>query len=863
MASSWANPCPVCGRTKDGDCRISTDGLQVVCHHPKEYTPGEVINGWAFTGNTRDDRAGHFTLDKSRGEQAQPGLRKVVQFPHKQQPAPIAGSINLALISQINASNNPSDPESWRQHVQSIAHAHLFRWLKPDEWLDKIKECGYSPQRYYYGGDALWVERIEPPGKKGKAFRVFHSGQCGPIAGAGPDPWPVYNDGLATANGINGLWLLEVEGEMTADWAVLGGLVAISQPGHAHKVDQIVERYRNLQAAGVAGIVYLADNDDEGKRRAHQAVEAAAEVQLPLMVLQAIEVWPDLPVGGSIDDAPGTPSERVAALLAAIPAALNCHEQQRELVATASQAEPQRRQLLSMAEVGDRLREVITEGVGEAELAALVAELATAAEQSSINVQRLVDAIRSEQRQTAEVHAEAATIAAEADRQEIGRQLTASYLLPPTIAAALETRVRYLPCDGPSAVLPFLAAVAGLVKLGTEVEGSAVAGYRVPINLFACLVARSGAKKSPIGRLLVDAPTQALRAELTRSNRREWEAWEEVCRQLKKGEPRPPEPRAKSIRATDYTGESLTDQLQVLEAAGLGLLIYRDELSGLFKSFNQYKGGRGADEQQLLELFDGGGLISLRISGSRSYERSQVSAYGTTQPDVLRQLVADGDASGLWARFLFVPLPERAVPLPLATSVTEVAEVEAAAQTLADACRAVYQLPPQTYRLAAAAAERFASYELNRQRAALGASIGAQSALYGKSAGKVLRLAGLLHLLQIVAGELSNHELIEPATIDCAAALVDHLDAWALGLHAEVAAGGMGGLMRTIHRAAESAGRPIRWREVQNRLSRTQRKETGPAAVAEAMRALAAAGYGEVDTGNRGATSYRAIRPLP
>jgi CRISPR-associated protein Cmr3 len=385
----------------------------------------------------------------------------------------------------------------------------------------------------------------------------------------------------------------------------------------------------------------------------------------------------------------------------------------------------------------------------------------------------------------------------------------------------------------------------------------------VPVNLFACLVGRSGAKKSPIGRLLVEAPTAELRGDLARANQRDREAWGEACRELKKGEPRPPAPQPKRLAVSDFTGEALAAQLQTQEAAGLGLLVNRDELSGLFGSLNAYRGGRGADEQQLLELFDGSGLSSLRIVGDRHYSRSQLSIWGSTQPDVLRQLVADGDASGLWARFLFVPLPERAVPLPLATSAAEVAEVEAAAQTLADACGAVYRLPPQTYRLAPAAAERFAHYELNRQRAALGASIGAQSALYGKSAGKVLRLAGVLHLLQIAAGEISNRDPIEPGTIERAAALVDHLDAWALGLHAEVAAGGVGGLMRTVHRAAEAAGGPIRWKEVQNRLTRAQRKETDPAAVAEAMRALAAAGYGEVEAGKRGALSYRAARPLP
>jgi CRISPR-associated protein Cmr3 len=278
---------------------------------------------------------------------------------------------------------------------------------------------------------------------------------------------------------------------------------------------------------------------------------------------------------------------------------------------------------------------------------------------------------------------------------------------------------------------------------------------------------------------------------------------------------------------------------------------------------NAYRGGRGADEQQLLELFDGSGLSSLRIVGDRHYSRSQVSIWGSTQPDVLRQLVADGDASGLWARFLFVPLPERAIPLPMTTSPAEVAEVEAAAQTLADACNAVYRLPRQTCRLSPAAAAAFANYELGRQNAAMKATIGAQSALYGKSAGKVLRVAGVLHLLQIAAKELTVGAEITAATIERASSLVDHLDGWSLGLHAEVAGGAASQLMRTVHRVAELAADPISWRELSIRLSSRQRKEIDSAAFREAAAALASAGFGEVQTGKRGAVSYKALRPLP
>ncbi len=97
IVSSRRNPCPVCGRTKDSDCRISADELEVICHHPKNLRTGEVITGaddqaWAFTANTKDGRAGHFTLDKPR-EGAQRLPRRSIQQrpaePARTQPAPL------------------------------------------------------------------------------------------------------------------------------------------------------------------------------------------------------------------------------------------------------------------------------------------------------------------------------------------------------------------------------------------------------------------------------------------------------------------------------------------------------------------------------------------------------------------------------------------------------------------------------------------------------------------------------------------------------------------------------------------------------------------------------------------------------
>lgn len=163
-----------------------------------------------------------------------------------------------------------------------------------------------SPWRY---SATQQIERINRA--EGKLFVPKHLEGKAWAKGAGPDPWPLFGQ---PAPG----WVLEAEGEKCCEIALSAGVSAISQPGHAHKVEQIVERYRGLVANGVKGVVFLADNDDQGLRRAAEAAEAAAEVQLPFLTLPATEVWPDLPKGGSIDNAPGTAAERVSAISAAI-----------------------------------------------------------------------------------------------------------------------------------------------------------------------------------------------------------------------------------------------------------------------------------------------------------------------------------------------------------------------------------------------------------------------------------------------------------------------------------------------------------------------------------------------------------------
>ena len=58
----------------------------------------------------------------------------------------------------------------------------------------------------------------------------------------------------------------------------------------------------------------VADNDSHGIKRANASAVSATKAGLVVRLLLADQVWPDIPVGGSIDDAPGSPQERAAVL---------------------------------------------------------------------------------------------------------------------------------------------------------------------------------------------------------------------------------------------------------------------------------------------------------------------------------------------------------------------------------------------------------------------------------------------------------------------------------------------------------------------------------------------------------------------
>lgn len=345
LPSSPSNQCPVCGRADNkGSCRYSDDGPKWLCHRGSTFHPpiglkeGDVHLGldfqnWAYTGETSDGRCSIFKLH----EEKRPQLRLV------EAPKP---AFSLARLS----------PEA--KPAKGIA-------TKAGTFFSYSKGQQVQRQDQPDGGKKFW-----PQTKVNGSF----------AAGKGDAPWPLYNEAAALA--ASG-WVLEGEGEKCADIASSIGLVAISQPGFlALSQELVAPRYERLRGAGVEGVVYLADNDEAGKRKAIELEAVAKAIGLPFVLLPAEELWPDLPQGGSIDDLSGEELAGAAAKIEQAAAALLA--KQAKALATTAKKPEKKEKAVAQAPDDDK-----------ATAKAIAALLEKLLEATLAEDQALVDALRS------------------------------------------------------------------------------------------------------------------------------------------------------------------------------------------------------------------------------------------------------------------------------------------------------------------------------------------------------------------------------------------------------------------------------------------------------------------------------------
>jgi hypothetical protein len=306
--------------------------------------------------------------------------------------------------------------------------------------------------------------------------------------------------------------------------------------------------------------------------------------------------------------------------------------------------------------------------------------------------------------------------------------------------------------------LALLTQVSTLLKPGTRTMLYPQTNFRVCPNFFAAMIAESSQKKTPIIRAIITDPMEKLNEvsrkafeEAKATYEEELNAWK-ASKDEDKG-PKPQEPARKVYYITAATGESIPKQ--AARRPDQALLWVADELAGMLKSPNQYRGGKGSDEENLLEYWSGGGAAVLRADGlAVDAPNVGLSIFGNIQPKVLAQFLGDGsDDNGKFARFELIQQPLAA---------TELFE-DAPTVDLTPMLSALYghldTLPPQNFKLDAAARKLFIAYynqcELDRVKSIKQG----MRAMLGKAPEKVGKIATILHAIHgaFKGGEISEN----------------------------------------------------------------------------------------------------------
>ncbi len=301
-----------------------------------------------------------------------------------------------------------------------------------------------------------------------------------------------------------------------------------------------------------------------------------------------------------------------------------------------------------------------------------------------------------------------------AGQEEVARQLGPS---PPDTETEKEEPVRYDYQPFPMEVLPdpvrdyalaqarALGVPPALVILPMFTVFSAAIGnsvaiqlkrsWREPATLWTIVVATSGSGKSPAMKAALNPVLKLEKSSLEQFEQEKQEyaerldQWESLSKKDRVNAPKPIEPVHRRYRIADTTIEAL---VALHTENPRGLLVARDELSGLIGSFDRYAKGE-SDMQSFIEMYDGRPISVDRKSGDKkvlSIHRPNISITGTIQPGMLRsRLTSSHFESGFFSRFIICAPPTRQ------TGWTDADVSQAVEVAYERMVRSLYQIPHQ------------------------------------------------------------------------------------------------------------------------------------------------------------------------
>src|SRR4028118_1252961 len=289
VPSSKSNPCPVCGRTKDGDCRISHDGKMVLCHQNFDHAKTQQPDLWHFNGSTSDGRCGIYIF-KEESESIQPVARKPRAKKKELLPVPIPLDAKLLRLPAPGQSPQPEQlakdaPKRIRRDAVQITYE-------------------YSPTqgvvRYQ------WQDETNPKGRD-KTFSQFHIDADGKkVWTKGDVPWPAYRidevvELLKTMPDSEPVVIPMLEGENNVEIARGIKLAALTLQGSNWGDPEIQKMLEALRATGKnVSIAVIGDNDETGIKKGKAVWLVARHLQFPCLVIDPVAIDVDIAEKGDI-----------------------------------------------------------------------------------------------------------------------------------------------------------------------------------------------------------------------------------------------------------------------------------------------------------------------------------------------------------------------------------------------------------------------------------------------------------------------------------------------------------------------------------------------------------------------------------
>jgi hypothetical protein len=746
--SSKTNPCPVCGRTKDTDCRISRDGKLVLCHQNFDHAKTQQPDLWHFDKPSSDGRCGVYVFKEKITKSVRPAQTRYWEYPDRN------GS-RLVRVERVD------DGEGNKK-------------VRQQHWDKNIKDWVYG------WGDV--VRASIPIYRRAEVQEAIAKGQV----------------------------IYIVEGEPCADLLWKLGLAATTNIGGGEKFT--LTDSMDLQGAEL--IVIVPDRDKKGIKHAEKVAEHFPEA-LWLYSFPESKVWENLPDDHGLDIADWIEHNKLTA--EGIKAAIG---EKKIFKAPVSQAaanviRPPQFQIPPTSELGGEIEELLESDLRQSQLKLKVIELAQKFRVNSADVWKIYNQRQQELEQEASQEETAAEVARLLEIQR--SRIPLAEILPERLAEPIERLASLLNLKPECYLAALLTQVASLFKVGTEVMLYRATDYRCTPNYFCGIVAESSQKKSPVPRAIIERPMLALREkarqeyEQAKLNYEKQHAEWKATKGEEKGAP-PKPPRQKLYSFSKTSGEGLI--YQVADFPDQGLMYYTDELAGLFKSANQYRGGKGSDEEDLLEFWNGKGSTVLRASGAKAdLDGLLLSVFGTIQPDVLASLLKDcSDSNGKFARFDFIFQPLAASELP-----EEDSGSFDLTPMLADLYAKIDALPALSLELDVEAKRLFrAFYKIAEERRFLEPRQGMRASI-GKMPEKVGKMAAIIHVLNCTFNGVPVAPRIPKSAVEAAIKFVKFASNQVASLHTEFSdRKALAPNLMKILQAAERQGGKITTREAQH-----------------------------------------------